>query len=545
MSSQEAAAPFRSLLDQSLALRQAGRLDEALRACDAAVQIAPGEVDGHNLKGVLLRDLGRFEPALAALDQAIRLQPSFPGSHFNRAQALLDLGRHEEALAACDRVIAAAPQVAAAHNGRGRALHELKRYPEAIASFEAAIALAPDFADARYNLGVSLRKSWRHAEALQAFDSALALGPGSADALGNRAGALVQLMRLDEAEAGYAEALALYAQARGSSEAFLDFDPALELDEDYGDALWASGMVHLLRGRLELGWRHYEWRKRNWGEDAPHFDPATAWTGAQSLEGKTLYVHFEQGLGDAIQFCRYVFPLRAMGARIVVSVHKPLKPLLAQLEPLAMVLGDDEPVPPFDYHCAMLSLPLAFKTSLQSIPAPERYLSAEPERRARFQAVLGPRTRPRIGIAWSGNPGHENDHNRSIPFERLAPLLSDAFEWCALQPEVRTSDAAAFTAAPVSFYGDLLKDFADTAALVDLMDLVVTVDTSVAHLAGAMGKPVWLLLPFSPDWRWIVGRSDTPWYPSMRLFRQPAIGDWESVLAEVGAQLRNLSAASE
>jgi tetratricopeptide (TPR) repeat protein len=543
MSSQEAAAPFRSLLDQSLALRQASRLDEALRACEAAVQVAPGEVDGHNLKGVLLRDLGRLEAAVAALDQAIKLNPGFAGSHFNRAQALLDLGRREEALAAFDRVIAAAPQVAAAHNGRGRALHELKRYAEAIASFEAAIALAPDFADARYNLGVSLRKAWRHAEALQAFDAALAMSPGSADAHGNRAGVLVQLMRLAEAEASYATALGLYAQARAAppSQAFLDYDPDLELDKDYGDALWASGMVPLLQGRLELGLRHYEWRKRDWGEEAPQFDPATRWTGAQSLEGKTLYVHFEQGLGDIIQFCRYVYPLSARGARVVLSVHKPLKPLLAQLEPVATVLGDDEPIPPFDYHCALLSLPLALGTTLQSIPGPERYLFADAARRARLEALLGSRTRPRVGIAWSGNPGHENDHNRSIAFERLAPLLSAAeVEWCAVQNEVRQSDDAAFAAGPVAFYGDQLKDLADTAALVDLMDLVVTVDTSVAHLAGAMGKPVWLLLPFSPDWRWIVGRSDTPWYPSMRLFRQPLIGDWESVFEEVAGALRAL-----
>jgi hypothetical protein len=209
--------------------------------------------------------------------------------------------------------------------------------------------------------------------------------------------------------------------------------------------------------------------------------------------------------------------------------------------PNVTILGEGEPVPNFDYQCSLLSLPLAFGTTLDSIPPPPRYLAADGERRARFAALLGPRTKPRIGIAWSGNPGHKNDHNRSIAFDRLSPLLSRDADWIALQNAVRPSDAAALQACGrLGVFADQLNDFADTAALLDLMDLVITVDTSIAHLAGAMGKPVWIMLPFSPDWRWMLKRRDSPWHPSARLFRQSEIGDWTKVIDDIKGGLRAL-----
>jgi hypothetical protein len=233
--------------------------------------------------------------------------------------------------------------------------------------------------------------------------------------------------------------------------------------------------------------------------------------------------------------------LREKGGDVVVSVQEPLKSLLQPLSPAAELLTGDARPPHFDYHCSLMSLPLAFGTTLESIPAPRRYLHADEARRTRCEALLSPRTRPRIGLAWSGNPAHANDRSRSIALARLAPMLCEDADWIALQNHVRPDDVDALLAGErVRFVEPAPRDFADTAALLDLMDLVITVDTSIAHLAGAMGKPVWILLPFRPDWRWMLDRRDSPWYPSARLFRQPRIADWESVIEEVGAELRSM-----
>jgi len=244
----------------------------------------------------------------------------------------------------------------------------------------------------------------------------------------------------------------------------------------------------------------------------------------------------EQGLGDTLQCARYVPLLIDRGAAVTLCVQAPLARLLGASLPGVRVIADGEPSPDFDIHGLLMSLPLAFGTTLETIPPPLRLQRGE--RPAAFAALPGPKTRPRIGLAWSGNPTHLNDRNRSIAFAALTPLLGEDVEWIAIQNQIRASDADAFAASGrVAFFGDALDDFADTAALVEQMDLVVTVDTSLAHLAGSLGKPVWILLPYAPDWRWLLGRTDSPWYPTARLFRQPAIGDWASVIDEVRAAL--------
>jgi hypothetical protein len=243
-------------------------------------------------------------------------------------------------------------------------------------------------------------------------------------------------------------------------------------------------------------------------------------------------------LGDTLQFCRYVPRVAALAADVILEVPAVLVPLLEGLPGVRRLVALGTDLPAFDCHCPLLSLPFAFRTTLEDIPAGEPYIRAREERTERWRRRLGPKSRPRVGIAWSGNPRHRNDRNRSLALGSLLPCLGDRVEVVSLQKDLREPDAALVAQASAArHFGAELEDFADTAALVELMDLVIAVDTSVAHLAGAMGKPAWILLPFNPDWRWLLDREDSPWYPSMRLFRQRAPGDWDGVLAEVQAAL--------
>jgi hypothetical protein len=299
-------------------------------------------------------------------------------------------------------------------------------------------------------------------------------------------------------------------------------------------------MLKLLLGDYEEGWELYEWRWKDWGRDFVRPFPQPLWLGDAPIAGKTLLIHPEQGLGDFIQCCRYIPMVEAMGAKVLVEVTAPLVPLISTLKGSFSVVRSGQPLPHFDFHCPIMSLPLAFRTTVETIPANVPYLFADPARKALWQQRLGPRTRMRVGLAWSGNPSHKNDLNRSMPFRALAPWLALAVDFHVLQKDIRPEDAAALAQFPnVQVHSAELGDFADTAALADEMDLVISVDTSVAHLAGALGRPLWVLLPFNPDYRWFLDRSDSPWYPSATLFRQPALGDWDSVVAAVEAQLHN------
>ena len=262
------------------------------------------------------------------------------------------------------------------------------------------------------------------------------------------------------------------------------------------------------------------------------------WLGDHAIAGKTVLLHAEQGFGDTVQFCRYAKLVAAQGATVLMEVQPPLKALLAKLEGVSQLLAYGEMLPAFDYHCPLLSLPLAFNTGIESIPAETPYLSPDPARIRQWEGKLGEKRLPRIGLVWSGRTDHKNDHNRSIPLADTAKLVSGHAELVSLQKEVRAADKLVLDIRQdIRHFGDELNDFADTAALVELMDVVITMDTAVAHVAGALGKPVWILLPFNPDWRWLLDRGDSPWYPTARLFRQPAIGDWDSVIQRVANEL--------
>jgi Tfp pilus assembly protein PilF len=475
--------------------------------------------------GLKFNALNRHQKALDSFDLAIQLQPDFFEAHGNRGAMLAALGRHDDAIESYRKAIAIRPDFADAHSNLGSALTHLQRYDEALASLDRAIALRPDHADALYNRGNALKPLQRYEEALASYDRAIALRPNHADAHNNRGQVLRELERYDEALASYDRALALQPQ--------------------HVMAHCNAAALRLLTGDFERGWVHFEWRWRKKSVIAANRNfPHPMWRG-EPIAGKTILIHSEQGLGDTIQFCRYVPLVAARGAQVIFEVQKTLREIMVPLAAEAQVTAKGGPLPAFDLHCPLVSLPLAFGTRLETIPPAAGYLSAPAQRMTAWQSRLDGKPCPRIGLVWSGNPGHERDRERSIDLRAFMPLLDAAgakVTFVSLQKGVRGEDAALLSErADILDYGTGLADFSDTAALISQLDLVISVDTSVAHLAGALGKPVWILLTYFPDWRWLLGRDDSPWYPAARLFRQDKSRTWDGVIARVRQALRQLT----
>lgn len=501
---------------------QRGNLEEGVRLIGLSLEINPMQPVALSNRSVALGMLNRHDEALASCEQAIAFSPDYAEAYINRGAALNSLKRHDEALASCDKAIALSPGSTEAYINRGNALTDLKRYDEALANYDKAIALNPAHVMAYNNRGNALKELNRHEEALASLDRAISLSPGYAKAYINRANVLKDLNRHDEALASIDRALAI---SPGSPE-----------------ALWNKGLLRILLGEYGEGWELYEWRwkKDNTKKYARNY-PMPLWLGQESLAGRTILLHAEQGLGDSIQFCRYAPMAEALGAKVVLSVQQPLVGLIATLKDSIRVVVEGSPVSMFDYHCPLMSLPLAFKTTVSTIPAQVPYLGTDLVKQKQWQKQMGAKAKPRIGLAWSGTRKHKDDHKRSISLSVLSPLLDSDFEFHCLQKEIRTSDRELLARRPqIKTHENNLNDFSDTAALVSEMDLVISVDTSVVHLAGALGKPVWILLPFAPDFRWMMERGDSPWYPTARLFRQPQLGDWTSVIAKVAAALKAL-----
>ena len=500
------------------ALKDEGRLAEALAAFDNAIALKPDYAQAHNGRGIVLAHVSRLAEAASSFDRAIALKPDYAEAHNNRALVLQDLGQLEEGLASLDQAIALQPDNARAHNNRGVVLHSLKRDDEALASHDKAITLNADYAEAHYNRGIVLHELDRLDDALASFDQAVALKPDYAAAHNNRGTVLLDLNRLEEALAAY--------------------DTAVALTSGFAEASVNKSYCLLRMGRFDEGWRLHEWRKKTERPVGHRLFLQPLWLGHEDITNKTVFVHWEQGFGDTLQFCRYANQLRARGANVVMSVQEPLHRLLSHSMPDIGFLKNDVVPGAFDYHSPLMSLPLAFGTTLQSLPATIPHPFADEERRMTWAPRLRPSTKPRIGVAWSGNTEHRNDINRSIELANLAPVLAIDADWISLQKEVGDIDRPLLGSfRQISHYGELLNDFADTAAVIAAVDLVITVDTSVAHLAGAMGKPVWILLPYAADWRWLLDRGECPWYPTARLFQQQAPRAWDGVVARVVAAL--------
>jgi len=510
-----------ALNNRAATLHDMQRPAEALESLERAVQLAPHYAEAFNTRGNVLRELQRPEAALASYRQALQLKPDDALIWSNCGSALCDLQRPGEALVNIERALAIQPESIEALNNRANALRDLKRPEEALRSCEQALQLKPDSVAALNNRGNAQLDLGQTQAALDSYDLARQLGPASAAALTNRSLALQQLGRHEEALAGFAQ--------------------AVQLQPDYAQAHWYAGLCRLQLGNFAAGWRQYEWRWQVPGIKTGRRDFTTAlWSGDPPLQGQTILLYAEQGLGDTLQFCRYVDVVAARGARIYLEVQAPLRPLLEQYSDRARLFTVGESLPQFDYHCPLLSLPLAFHTDLPSIPSQTAYLQADSAKVAIWKQRLAHYQRPVIGIIWSGNSQHGNDRHRSIPLAQLAPWFSAKATFVSLQNEVRETDREAFDAfrrhGLVDFAQDL-HDFSDTAALLTCVDRVVTVDTSGAHLAGALGKPTTLLLPQNADFRWLLERTDTPWYPTMRLIRQTTPGDWREVISVVAASL--------
>jgi tetratricopeptide (TPR) repeat protein len=502
-------------------LRDRGEPARALESYDRAVAIRPAAVAYLN-RGNAQRALGQLEAALVSYDRAIALQPENAEAYCNRGAVLREQGQAAAALASCDRAIALRPSLAEAYSNRGNTLCDLGQPEVALANYDQAIALQPQCADAHVNRGNLLQQQGQLAAALASYDRAIDLRPGLAEAWSNRGNVLRQQGELSAALASY--------------------DRAIALRPHYPEAYASRGIVRLLRGDFAAGWADYEWRWKTrthlLNERLPCASPP--WLGREPLRGRTILLHSEQGLGDTLQFCRYAGAVAELGAHVILQVQPALLSLLETLEGPQRVIPRGTQ-PQFDFHCPLLSLPLAFQTRLDTIPSRASYLCADADKVRRWRARLGQGAPARIGLAWSGGARLAEDGARSVALARLLPHLPAEFHYVSLQKEVRPRDREAMqTASRLLNFTDAsrqLEDFTDTAALCRCLDLVISVDTSVAHLSAALGIPTWILLPLVPDWRWLLNRDDSPWYPSVRLYRQVSAADWQQVFERVGTDL--------
>ncbi|HVI51971.1 MAG TPA: tetratricopeptide repeat protein [Candidatus Sulfotelmatobacter sp.] len=503
-----------ALLNLGMALKGQDRLEDAAASFRQAIAIAPRYAKAHCNLGVVLKELEQTDQALMSYGRALMIDPNSAETHLNLSNLLRDEERYEEALGACQEALRLKPNSPLAYMCVGNALNALKRFNEAAHAYAQAVRLKPDFAEAHSNMGNCLKEAGRFAEAEAACRTAVGIKPGYPQAHSNLGNVFKELNRLDDALACY--------------------ETALACDPDYAQGHLNRGITRLLQGEMEAGWPDYEWRwkLRDWPQKLRHAE-YPRWQG-DAARGRTMLVWPEQGLGDLIHFIRYVPDLVRQGWNVVLESPTALYRLFARLDGVhAVPFG--APLPPFDVQCPLMSL----AGLMPGQPSANPYLAAEPETTRAWADRLKALPGRKVGFAWRGNPNLARDRNRSLPAEAFAPLVGLAgITPVILQKDARDDELAALHLPDAHLVaGPELADFADTAALMRGLDLVVGVDTAVCHLAGALGRPVWTLLEFAPDWRWQLRREDSPWYPSMRLFRQSAPGNWPSVLDKVRRRL--------
>jgi tetratricopeptide (TPR) repeat protein len=532
---------------------QDGRPGQAAEYLRRATAAEPADSDRHNNLGAALFDLGRAAEAEAAYREALRLEPAFAEAHHNLGDALRAQGRPLEAEAAYRQALQLQPGLAEAPNGLGEALREQGRLTEAEAAYRQSLRLRPDYPEAINNLGNALHARSRWAEAEAVYREALRLRPGYPEALNNLGGALRDQGRPAEAEAAcrealrrrsdYPEAHANLGNALGDqgrpAEAEAEYREALRLRPDFVEAHSNLSMLLLSLGRFAEGWAEYEWRLRVPGL-APRAFGRPAWEGPP-FGGRTLLLWAEQGLGDTLQFVRYAAVVKERTGAVVLECPPALVPLLSRCPGVDRVVGRGSPLPAFDAHAPLLSLPHLLGTTLESVPAAVPYLSADPSLVRQWWEQLRPLTGFRIGIAWQGSK-YSDEQRRSLPLRSLAPLAAvPGVRLVSLQKGAGVEQLAAAADLGVAELGegvDQAGAFVDTAAVMQNLDLVVTADTAIAHLAGGLGVPTWLALSTVPNWRWLHDRADSPWYPTLRLFRQTQRGDWGDVFGRMAGALR-------
>jgi tetratricopeptide (TPR) repeat protein len=543
------------------ALYLEGRCGEAIEDFDRAVELGADSVEIHTLRGLALAGVQRREAALESYGRALALTPDYPFALVNRAILYRESRRFEEALADYGRALAVQPDSFEAHCGRATALLDLHRFAEALDDGERTIALRPERPEGHMRKALALAGLDRHEQALACYDRAVAMAPALAEAHAGRAAALQYLGRHAQAAAAADRAIELAPQLaaahfnRGAAlrdlarieDAIQSFERARMIQPEDAATNCNLGGLLLLLGRFDRGWELYEWRGRLPEAPKIHRYAQPAWDGTQDIAGKTLFVHVDQGLGDTIQFARFAKLAQMRGARVVMSVQSTLCRLLSTLSPAIEILGHTDAPPAFDHHCPLASLPGAFKTTLETMPAEVRYLRAEPERVAAWRHRLsGPGFK--IGVSWQGST-IKTGVGRSFPLQALGQVAGiPGVRLISLQQGTGLEQLHAL---PGGMRVETLGEdfdagpdaFVDTAAVMECLDLVITCDTSIAHVAGALGRPTWVVLKRVPDWRWMLDRADNPWYPSVEVFRQTVDGRWEDVFDRISRQLQHRIAA--
>ncbi len=489
-----------------------GRFELAVRMIRRAIAVNGAQPFYYSNLGNALQAQGRTDEAIASLEQALRLNPAHAEAAFNLGNIFASQKRHDEAAACFKRALGAKPDYPDAWCNLGNALKALKKLDEAVDSYRHAVALLPDLADLWCNLGDALHQQTKVDEAVACFERTLALKPDHAKACNCLGNAFFDQGKLEES--------------------FAHCKRAVELKPDFYDAHMNVSLLQLQQGDYRTGWRNYEVR---WKVYKARIFAEPLWTGAAApdgpgIEGRRILLHAEQGLGDSLQFLRYVPMVQAAGGTVILDVPSALRRIVAKMPGLAGLVCAGELLPPFDCHCPLMSLPQAFATTVETIPGRVPYLSVPADALKAASALEWPAKGLKVGLVWAGNPNHPKDRARSIPLTLLEPLFGiEGAHWFSLQLGPAAAQLGA-AKAKITDFTPTIRDMADTAALMANMDLIISVDTSPVHLAGALGKPTWLLIPYSPDWRWLLDREDSPWYPTMRLFRQPKAGDWQSVV---------------
>jgi tetratricopeptide (TPR) repeat protein len=529
------------LANLGLAHHGLGKLDAAASSLEQALRLQPAYAEAHYNLGLVRASQGQLEEAAACYRQALRLRPDFVMACNNLGNVCHEQGKLAEAETCFREVLQRQPALAVAHNNLGNVLRDQGTFGDAEACYRAAIHWQGDYARAHYNLGVALADQDRFAEAIAAYTQALRLDPNLAGAHYNLGVVHADQGRLEEAVASYEQAIKRWP--------------------DFAEARWNRALAWLVQGNFAQGWREYEWRWRK-KDTPPRLFSQPRWDGS-SLHGKTILLYAEQGLGDTLQFARYTSLVRKRGGRVLLECQPALVPLLRNLPDIDRLFAKGEALPAFDVQAPLLSLPAILQTDLAAIPAQVPYLHPDPDRVAmwrqrlrdqedRDQAALTPDPRfPTpllVGIAWQGNPRHRGDRSRSLRLAEFALLaralreLTPPAQLVTLQKGFGSEQVADFARefAILDWTSEMDEKagaFVDTAALMKSLDLVITSDTAIAHLAGALGVPVWLALAAVADWRWLLNREDSPWYPTMRLFRQPRAGDWASVVERMAAEI--------
>jgi tetratricopeptide (TPR) repeat protein len=538
--------------------QEQGKLDEAITALQEVIRLQPDLVKAYNDLGIVLSMKGAWHESRESFLHALRLKPDYAEAHHNLGIVLGKLARPTEAIRALQDAVRFAPAFAPGFNNLGLAQLQMGQLNEALDSFRQVVRLKSDFAEAHSNIGIVMNKLRRLDEASQSFRQALAFKPDMVEALVGLASVLCEQGKLEEAVSASLGALRLkpdHAEAHsnlgqmylemGKTEAALEqYEVALRLKPDYGGAHWSRALLLLLLGRFNDGWLEYEWRhvlkKVSW----EHIR-RPLWDGSP-LAGRTILIHTEQGAGDIFQMIRFAPLVKQQGGTVILACPGRLLAILKQCQGIDHLVAGEGELPPFDLHVPLMSVPGMLRTTLEAIPANIPYIFADPKLVETWRLALAQYPGRKVGIAWQGDPKFPSDRARSIPlgrFEHLSRLRG--VQLLSLQKGFGSEQLAGMKApAAIVDLGSRLDQtggaFTDTAAVMKNLDLVITSDTSIAHLAGALGVPVWVALAYIPDWRWLLGRDDSPWYPSMRLFRQTRRGDWEDVFERMANELQGV-----